>query len=112
MSWRYRGRCHSNIVTTSECPLGGARCSYMSLDLARCLEKKPLRTDHKQTEAMLHTISTHVEIYEVQMTNVEGNFNINAEVSKLNLISPTKPCYKDVIQKYSHLKGIQMNDND
>ena len=63
---------------------------------------------------MLHTIPTHLEIYEVQVTNVEGDFTVNAEVSQVNkpnLISPNQ-CYKDVIQKYSHLKGTHMNDND
>ena len=51
----------------------------------------------------------------MQMTSVEGNFTIDAEVSKViksNLISFPSTCYKNVIQQYSHLKGIQMNDDD
>ena len=43
------------------------------------------------------------------MTKVEGYFTIKAEVSKVNktnLISLPNPCYKDVIQQYSHQKGI------
>ena len=50
-----------------------------------------------------------VEIYKLQMTNVEGNFTINAEFSKFNKpnsISLSNPRYKDLIQKYFHLKGI------
>ena len=49
------------------------------------------------------------------MTNVKGNFSINAEVSKVNkpnLISPRNPCYTDPIQQYFGQKGIQMNDSD
>ena len=93
----------------------GAGKSYISFELARHLEKKPLRTKHKQIETMLQATPTHEEIYEVQMTHIDGNFTINAEVSNFNkpkLISLLNPCYKDVIQKYSHLKGIQMNDNN
>ena len=49
------------------------------------------------------------------MTNVKGNFSINAEVNKVNkpnLISPRNPCYTDPIQQYFGQKGIQMNDSD
>ena len=35
---------------------------------------------------MLHTTSTHIEIYKVEMTNVEDNFNVKVEVSRV-----TKP---------------------
>ena len=56
---------------------------------------------------------THIEIYEVQMTKVEGNFNINTELSKVikpNLIFFQTHATK--IHWYSHLKGVQMNDKD
>ena len=89
--------------------------SNISSKFARGLEKKPLRTNHKQVETMLHTTPTQVEIYEMQMTNVKGNFTINADVSKVNkthLISVSDPCYKTVFQQCSHLKGIQINDNN
>ena len=49
------------------------------------------------------------------MTNVERSFTIDTEVSKVikpNLISFPNLCYKDGIQQYSHLKGIQINDDD
>ena len=91
------------------------RSSYILFELAGRLEEEPLKTDHKQINTMLHTTPPHVVIYKVQMTNVEGNFTINAQVSKVNkpnLISLTNPRYKDVIQKYSQLKEIQMKDND
>lgn len=64
---------------------------------------------------MIHATPTDMQVYEVQMINIEGNFTISAEVSKFSkpkLISLPNPCYKDVIQKYSYLKGIQINGND
>ena len=54
-------------------------------------------------------------MYEVKITKAKGSFTINtkvSEVNKLNLSSLPNPCYKDIIQHYSHLKGIQMNDNN
>lgn len=68
--------------------------SGSSSKLARSLEKKPLKTNQKQIKTMLHTTNTHVEIYKVQMTNVDSNFTKNAEVSKVNypnLISLLNP---------------------
>ena len=47
----------------------------------------------------------------MQMTSVEGNFTIDAEVSQV-IKSNLNSCYKNVIQQYSQLKGIQMNDDD
>ena len=40
MPWRYRGRCHSDIVTISECPLGTRQAVILKLSLRddnRCL---------------------------------------------------------------------------
>ena len=62
---------------------------------------------------MLHTTLSHVAIYEMQMTKVEGNFNINTEVSKVN--KPNLIFFQPLatkIQCYFHLKGVQMNDKD
>lgn len=58
--------------------------SYILLELPKCLDKKPLRTDHKQMETSFHTTPANAEMSEVQMTNVEGSFTVNAEVTKVN----------------------------
>lgn len=49
---------------------------------------------------MLYKTPMRVEIYEMQMTNIESDSNINTDISKFsksNLISIPNPCYKDVI---------------
>ena len=69
--------------------------SYILLEFPKCLDKKPLRTDHKQIETTFHTTPAHTEMSEVQMTNVEGTFTVNAEVIKVNkhnFISLSKIC--------------------
>ena len=74
----------------------GAGSSYISSSLANRLKKNPSRKDYKQTETILHTITTKVEVYEVEESNLKGNFKITAEVNKGNkpqLISLQNPCY-------------------
>ena len=93
----------------------GAGSSYISSSLANRLKKNPSRKDYKQIETMLHTITTKVEVYEVEVSNLKGNFKITADVNKVNkpqLISLPNPCYQDMIQEFRHLKGVSMDDTD
>ena len=56
-----------------------------------------------------------IDIYDEEITNTNGNFNINTEVSKVDraeMISMPNPHYEDIIQKYTHLQGMQMEDSD
>ena len=51
----------------------------------------------------------------MEITNTKGDFTINTEVSKVDraeLISMPNPHYKDIIQTYTHLQGVQMEDSD
>ena len=64
---------------------------------------------------MLHTSNTFIDIYDVEITNTKGDFTVNTEVSKVDraeLIPMPNPHYKDIIQTYTHLQGVQMEDND
>ena len=64
---------------------------------------------------MFHTIMTKVQVYEVEVSNLKGNFEITADVNKVNkpqLISLPNPCYQDMIQEFRHLKGVSMDDTD
>ena len=93
----------------------GAGSSYISSTLARELRRPPTQTDYKQIETMLHTTNTLTDIYDVEITNTKGDFTINTEVSKVDraeLISMPNPHYKDIIQTYTHLQGVQMEDSD
>ena len=93
----------------------GAGSSYISSSLANRLKKNPSRKDYKQIETMLHTITTKVEVYEVEVSNLKGNFKITADVNKVNkpqLISLPNSCYQDLIQEFRYLKGVSMDDTD
>ena len=45
----------------------GAGNFHIPSELSRLLGKKPLRTDYKQIETMLHTTPKHLEFCEVQV---------------------------------------------
>ena len=56
-----------------------------------------------------------MKVHEVEVSNFKGNFKIRSEVNKVNkpqLISVSNPCYQDMIQEFSHLKGLNMDDTD
>ena len=88
----------------------GAGSSYISSTLARELRRPPIQTDYKQIETMLHTTNTLTDIYDVEI-NTKGDFTINTEVNEV-LISMPNPHYKDIVQTYAHLQGVQMEDSD
>ena len=93
----------------------GAGISYISSTLARELKILPTRTDYKQVETMLHTTNTLTDIYDMEITNTKGDFTINTEVSKVDraeLISMPNPHYEYIIQVYTHLQGVQMEDSN
>ena len=92
----------------------GAGSSYIS-SLANPLKKNPSRKDYKQIETMLHTTTRKVEVYKFEVSNLKGNFKITADVNKVNkpqLISLLNPRYQDMIQEFSHLRGVNMDDTD
>ena len=93
----------------------GAGSSHIASSLANRLKKNPSRKDYKQIQSMLHTTTTKVEVCEVEVSNLERNFKITADVNKVNkphLISLPNPCYQDMIQELRHLKGVNMDDTD
>ena len=64
---------------------------------------------------MLHTTNTLVYIFDVEITNINSDFTMNVEFSKVDraeLISMPNPHYKDIIQTYTHLEGVETENND
>ena len=104
-----------NVITCSTLLDTGAGSSYISSTLARKLKKQPIRTDYKQIETTLHANNVLIDIYDVEITNTKGDFSINTKVSKFDraeLISMQNPHYDDIIQTYTHLQRVQMEESD
>jgi hypothetical protein len=56
-----------------------------------------------------------IEVHKIKISSVEKNFNLEIEVTKVDhdvLLHLNNPRYKEMIAKYSHLKGINIQDVD
>ena len=65
----------------------GTGSSYISSSLANRLKKSPSQKDYKQTQTMLHTTTTKVEVYKLEVSNLKGNFKITADAITKPMLS-------------------------
>ena len=94
-----------------------AGSSYASSTLLQLIKIKPIRQDYKRIEMMMQSTTRVMDIYNLQVTDLDEHFSLNSEVSKVDrqvLLTLTNPEYEKVLEKYSHLKGIncKMNEED
>ena len=54
----------------------GSGSSYVSTVLASKINKKPKKKEPKKIEMMSHTTTKWVEIFDVTIQNIEGNFEL------------------------------------
>ena len=62
---------------------------------------------------MFHTTTKWVEIFDVTIENIEGNFELKTQlnnVEKDTLLSLPNPNYLEIISHYPHLNDIKLND--
>ena len=87
--------------------------SYASKQLINALHQKPAETQTKRIEMMLGSMTTKVEMYNVTMTSITGDFRMSVTVSKVDkpeLMMLENPKYDDLMKKYTHLSGVHMDD--
>ena len=93
----------------------GAGSSYASAKLINASHMKPAETQTKQIEVMLGSKTTNVEIYNVSVTSINGDFKMSVTVSKVDkpeLMMLENPKYEELMEKYTHLSGVYMDDMD
>ena len=93
----------------------GAGSSYASAQLINALRKKPAETQTKRIEMMLGSMTTKVEMYNVTISSITGDFSMGVTVSKVNkpeLMKLDNPKYEDLLKKYVHLSEVEMDDKD
>eukprot|EP00795_Rhopilema_esculentum_P004345 gene4345-20561_t len=93
----------------------GAGSSYISDKLVNILGKRPVSKQNRQIDMMLSTVNRQIEIYNVEVQNLKGDFKLEIDVSKVDrevLVSVKNPRYQDVLKKYPHLQGVTMDDVD
>ena len=88
----------------------GAGTSYASAALLERIGAKPHHSGLRKIEMMLGTSSRVMEVYRVKLNSVRGNFEMEAEVTKVekpHLMMKDNPRYKKLVEKHPHLKGVR-----
>ena len=93
----------------------GAGSSYASAALLDRLGKQPVRKEFRRIEMMLSATEREIEVHQVVIKSLSGDFHLQTEVTKVNrnvLLKLENPGYKQIVQQYNHLKGVEMDDVD
>ena len=64
---------------------------------------------------MMQTSNKIIAIHKVQVTDVNGTFPRNTEVTRVqrsNLLSLPNPRYEETIAQFDHLTEVEMEDTD
>ena len=62
------------------------------------LGKKPVRREHGRIDMMMHSAKKLVEIYDVNIVNLKGDFELSTEVTKVEknvLLTIPNPKYQE-----------------
>ena len=93
----------------------GAGSSYASAALLDRLHKRAVRKEFRRIEMMMQATSKEIEVHNLTTRNTAGDFTLNVEVTKIDrgvLLSLDNPKYESLTTHYSHLQGVEMEDND
>ena len=93
----------------------GAGSSYVPAALLDYMGKQPVRREFKRIEMMMQASNREIEIYNVVISSLTGEFQLRTEVTKVDrgtLLSLENPRYKELVERYDHLKEITMDDVD
>lgn len=92
-----------------------AGSAYASETLVEKINIKRSRTEYRNIKMMICTTTRNIKIYQVEVSDVEGNYSIDLEVSKVDksvLISLPNPNNQSLCMEYNHLKDITINNKD
>ena len=77
--------------------------------------RKPDHTEKKRIEMMMATTSQKIDMYNVQISDVKGNFKLSTTLSKVDkgvLLTIPNPQSAEIIKQHQHLEGVKMDDED
>ena len=93
----------------------GTSHSYASPTAINLTHAKLKSTGLRQI-AMLTGVTTRtMQVYEVKIQSLSGDFDLDVNITKIEkkeLLSLDNPQFIEVLSKYSHLRGVEMDDDD
>ena len=93
----------------------GAGSSYVSAKLIELLRLKPADVQTKTIDTLMSSKVARLEVYDLELQSVNHQFSLSVKAAKVNkteLLSIDNPNYRALIEKYSHLNGVHVNDDD
>lgn len=93
----------------------GATASYASGYILDRLNLVPSRTLTRQIQTIVGTVTKRTETYNVQVSDTKGNYTIPLSANRIDraeLLCVENPNYREMIGKYRHLKGVDIEDTD
>ena len=91
----------------------GSGSSYVSEVLASKINTKPKKKEPKKFQMMFHTTTKWVEIFNVTIQNIEGNFELKTQLNKVEkdtLLSLPSLNYLEIISHFPYPNDIKLND--
>ena len=93
----------------------GATVSYASGHLLDRLKLATKGTVTRRMQTIVGEIAKRIEIYKLTISDTKENCVIPVQATRVDrreLLSVENPRYPELIRKYSHLGGVQMEDTD
>ena len=93
----------------------GATVSYASGYILDRLKLAPKGTVTRRIQTIVGEITKRIEIYELTISDTKENCVLPVQATRIDrreLLSVENPRYPELIRKYSHLSGVQMEDTD
>ena len=72
-----------------------------------------MRRESKKIELMLYTATSKINICDVKIENLQGDFEFKTELNAVDkdvLLTVPNPTYKSMLSDYPHLKGVKMDE--
>ena len=76
---------------------------------------RPSRSQVRRNEMILGAKTKRVELFSVKVGRLKKDFHLQVEVTRVDkpkLLEMDNPGYRELLQHYSHLRGVKMNDGD
>ena len=93
----------------------GAGSSYASGKLIDLLKKKPCETKTRRVDMLISSQVTKLEVYDTLVESLDGDFSMSVKLTKVHkgeLLTVDNPHYQQLIDSYSHLRGVKIEDLD
>ena len=93
----------------------GATGTYISALLVDLLKAKPARTLTRGIKTIMGLVTKRIETDDVKISDTQGRFTLPVCATKIEqreLLSLENPNYPEMLKRYSHLKGVQMEETD